>query len=450
MKGDIFLREKLQKKDYVYIGSMLFGMMFGAGNLIFPVHMGQSAGSNVWLATIGFLISAIGMPFLAIMAMGVSESKSVYQLASRVGSKFAMVFTLLLYLSIGPFFAIPRLANTSFQIGIAPFLSNEHHTLMLAVYSIGFFALAWYLAQNPTKLLSYIGKVLNPIFLVVLGILLVLVVINPISNVTDAVVQADYQVNPVLKGVLEGYNTLDVLAALAFGITVIVTIQNLGVTKPSQIARDMVKSGAISVILMGAIYALLAYAGATSLGKFALSENGGIALAQIAQYYLGQFGSILLALIVFFGCLKTAVGLLTSFAETFAEMFPSVDYKVFLAGTTIFPMIFANVGLTNIIAYSIPVLLFLYPLAIVLIILTLSDKLFNGKRSVYRWSMYFTMVAALIDGLNSAPAFIQTSPISQIAIQFGQQFLPLFSFGMGWVLPAMIGFIIGILWPKDN
>ncbi|MDO4775328.1 MAG: branched-chain amino acid transport system II carrier protein [Aerococcaceae bacterium] len=439
------MKEKLCKKDYAFIGSMLFGMLFGAGNLIFPVHLGQEAGSAVWWATVGFLISAIGLPFLAIIAMGISESKSVYHLASRVGHYFAMTFTLLLYLAIGPFFAIPRLATTSYQIGIAPFVPEAQSSLFLAIYSLFFFIVAWFLAKNPTKLLSYIGKILNPIFLIVLGALLIQVVLNPIGSVSDAPVQVAYQSNPVFTGILEGYNTLDALAMVAFGIIVISTIRGLGVTQPTQIARDTIKSGAISVLLMGVLYCLLAYAGTTSLGKFAISENGGIALAQIAQHYLGTAGSLLLALIIFFGCLKTAVGLLTAVSEAFAEMFPSVAYKTFLAATTIFPAIFANVGLTNIIVYSIPVLMFLYPLTIVLVLLALADKLFKGKRSVYRWTIYFTIVAALIDALKSSPDFLKLSGFGQTAIHFGEKYLPFFDIGMGWVLPACIGLIIGVL-----
>lgn len=440
------MNNSLKKKDYFYIGSLVFGMMFGAANLIFPVSMGQQAGSNVWLATAGFLISAVGLPFLGLVAVGISETRSVFEMAMPVGRKFSMAFTLLLYLSIGPFFAIPRLATTSFQIGIVPFLSEGQQTLSLAIYSVLFFALAWKLAQNPSKLLNYIGKILNPIFLVVLGLLLAMVVIKPMGDISQVAVTEAYQANPVVKGILDGYGTLDVLASLAFGIAVITSIQTLGVTKPAQIVKDTMKSGIVSVILMSLIYVLLAYAGATSMGQFAQAENGGIVLAQIANYYLGTAGSVLLAVIVFVGCLKTTVGLLTSFSETFAELFPKVDYKVFLAGTTLFPMLFANVGLSNIIAYSIPVLMFLYPLSIVLVALTFAKKFFGIKPEVFQWTMYFTVFAALIDGLNSAPAFFQT--LGQPLIQFGQNYLPFFGIGMGWILPSVIGCLVGFVVSK--
>ncbi|WP_303973905.1 branched-chain amino acid transport system II carrier protein [Streptococcus merionis] len=438
------MTKTLTKKDYFTIGSMLFGILFGAGNLIFPVHMGQEAGANVWQAVLGFLVSAIGLPFLAIVGMAFTRSRSVYELASRVGHRFGVFFTVLLYLVIGPFFAIPRLASTSFQIGLVPFV-GEGNAVALAVYSVFFFALAWIMSRRATKLLDYVGKYLNPAFLVVLGILLIMVVVTPMGASSQAMVQEAYQSNAFATGVLEGYNTLDVLAALAFAILVISALKNLGVTEPSQIATDMVKSGVISMVLMGLIYGLLAYAGATSLGQFALSENGGIALAQIAGHYLGTAGSILLALIVFLGCLKTAVGLLTAFSETFAEMFPSVSYSTFLALTTIFPMIFANVGLTNIIAYSIPVLMFIYPLAIALVLLALLEKWVKGNAAVYRWTVYLTLLPAIVDGLASSPW--STNPVVSSIVSLAHSVLPFSAIGMGWIVPTLVGLVIGFLWP---
>ncbi|MGT2783940.1 branched-chain amino acid transport system II carrier protein [Streptococcus merionis] len=438
------MTKTLTKKDYFTIGSMLFGILFGAGNLIFPVHMGQEAGANVWQAVLGFLVSAIGLPFLAIVGMAFTRSRSVYELASRVGHRFGVFFTVLLYLVIGPFFAIPRLASTSFQIGLVPFV-GEGNAVALAVYSVFFFALAWIMSRRATKLLDYVGKYLNPAFLVVLGILLIMVVVNPMGASSQAMVQEAYQSNAFATGILEGYNTLDVLAALAFAILVISALKNLGVKEPSQIATDMVKSGVISMVLMGLIYGLLAYAGATSLGQFALSENGGIALAQIAGHYLGTAGSILLALIVFLGCLKTAVGLLTAFSETFAEMFPSVSYSTFLALTTIFPMIFANVGLTNIIAYSIPVLMFIYPLAIALVLLALLEKWVKGNAAVYRWTVYLTLLPAIVDGLASSPW--STNPVVSSIVSLAHSILPFSAIGMGWIVPTLVGLVIGFLWP---
>lgn len=438
----------LEKKDYLYIGSMLFGIIFGAGNLIFPVHMGQEAGAKLWPATLGFLVSDIGLSFLAIVAMALAGHASVYDLAAKVGKTYALGFTVLLYLVLGPLFALPRLATTSFQIGLAPFIGEGQQGMALLLYSAGFFLIAWALSQKAEKLLAYVGKVLNPIFLLVLGILLVLTVLSPMGNSGAAPVQEAYQTNAFVKGFIEGYNTLDVVAALAYAIVIISTLKHLGVEEPKQIAKDMIKSGAVSMGLMVVIYVLLVYAGATSLGQFALSANGGIALAQIAGHYLGTAGNILLALIVFFGCLKTAVGLLTAFSETFAELFPKVSYQTFLLAATVFPAVFANVGLTKIISYAIPVLMFLYPLAIILVILALLDRFFQGKQSVYVWTTLMTFFPAVLDGLAASPW--ATSPLVADLLGLGQSLLPFASLGMGWLLPAFLGLLIGWFWPEKG
>ncbi|MFV0558279.1 MAG: branched-chain amino acid transport system II carrier protein [Enterococcus sp.] len=436
------MEKKLSFKEYLFIGSMLFGLFFGAGNLIFPVHMGQEAGSHVFLANLGFLITGIGLPFLGVIAIGLSQKNGVYEVAQRVNKPYAKFFTILLYLVIGPFYAIPRLATTSYEVGIAPFMPTSLNVLGLALFSCLFFFVVWVASRKPSKILDYVGKFLNPLFLVLLGFLLLMAFLNPMAGVSDAPVQGAYQSAPFFTGFTEGYNTLDALAALAFGIVVVNTIKGMGVEKPKTIAIDTVKAGSISIVLMGIIYTLLSYMGTMSLGGFAMSDNGGIALAQIANYYLGIFGSVLLAMIVIVACLKTGIGLITAFSETFIELFPKRSYGFFIALATISSCLFANVGLTKIIEFSIPVLMFIYPLAITLILLTIFGQFFNHDRLVYQVTTYFTLVAAIFDGLNASPSFIHDLPFVQSLLTFAQHYLPFFTIGMGWLVPAALGFIL--------
>ena len=438
------MEKKLSSKDYLYLGSMLFGLFFGAGNLIFPVHMGQEAGANVWPAIIGFLITGIGLPFLGIIAIGISGENGLFDLASRVHKGYGYFFTVALYLVIGPFFAMPRLAATSFEIGLTPFVAENQKTLFLAIFSILFFALSWWFSRNPSKLLDYVGKFLNPLFLVLLAILIVMSFVKPMANIHDITVLGKYRDHAFFTGFQNGYNTLDVLASLAFGIIVVNTLKNKGVTKKSTITADTFKSGAVSVLLMGIIYSFLSLMGTMSMGKFDLSENGGIALAQIAHYYLGTGGSIILALIVVVACLKTTIGLTTAFSETFAELFPGLSYSTLIAGVSIIPCIIANVGLTSIISYSTPVLMFLYPLAIILVLLGVSGPLFKNNPIVYQTVTIFTIIPALIDGLQSSPAWIQNASITQKIIEFAKNTLPFFGIGMGWIVPAVFGLILGL------
>ncbi|HFD6483228.1 TPA: branched-chain amino acid transport system II carrier protein [Enterococcus hirae] len=440
------MTKKLTFKESMFIGSMLFGLFFGAGNLIFPVHMGQESGSAVFWANLGFLVTGIGLPFLGVIAIGVSKTSGVYELAERIGKKYALVFTVLLYLVIGPFFALPRLATTSFEIGLAPFIQAKQQHVFLVIFSILFFFTAWWLSRRSTKILDYVGKFLNPAFLILLGILLVLAFIHPLGAIDQATVQPSYQEHAFFTGFTQGYNTLDALAALAFGILIVTTIRNMGVTKPSEIAKDTIKSGAISIVLMGIIYTLLAYVGTMSLGGFALSSNGGIALAQIADHYLGTYGSILLALIVILACLKTGIGLITAFAETFTDLFPKRNYIVFVTLASALACLVATVGLTNIIQISLPVLMFIYPLAMTLILLVLVGPLFKQRPAVYRMTTYFTLIASILDGLNACPDGIKQTSFVKTLLDFATNYLPFFKLGMGWIVPALIGLVIGLIW----
>ena len=217
-------------------------------------------------------------------------------------------------------------------------------------------------------------------------------------------VDASYQTGAFFKGFLEGYNTMDALASLAFGIIVVTTIQGLGVTKTTTIAKDTIKSGAISMLLMAVIYGSLVYLGATSRGIFEISDNGGIALAQISNEYFGIFGAVLFAVIITVACLKTAIGLITAISETFVHMFPnSLDYKQYVYLFTAISFGLANLGLSQIIAFSIPVLMFLYPLAITLIFLSITSSLFNDRAIVYQMTTLFTLLFAIVDFLKALP-----------------------------------------------
>ena len=440
------MKKGLSLSSYLYIGSMLFGLFFGAGNLIFPVHMGQVAGANVSWATLGFLVTGIGLPFLGVIAIGISKSNGLFDLASRIHPYYGYFMTIALYLTIGPFFALPRLSTVSYEIGLTPYINPAYQTVGLAIFSILFYGTALFLSLKPTKILIYVGKVLNPIFLVFLGVLIVTAFIRPLGGVMDASVTGSYVAQPFVSGFLEGYNTMDALASLAFGIVVVQTIKTLGVTKPSEIAKDTIKSGLISILLMGIIYASLAYIGTMSVGQFPVSENGGIALAQISNYYFGSFGSVLLAVIVTVACLKTAIGLITACAETFKEMFPrSISYKAYVVVFSVLTTLVANIGLTNIIAFSLPVLMFLYPLAITLILLALLSPLFKDRQVVYVTTTIFTLVVSVADLLNALPENIRNLNGIQNFLTFCADYLPLFSMGMGWILPATIGFVVGII-----
>ncbi|MFC6175414.1 branched-chain amino acid transport system II carrier protein [Companilactobacillus huachuanensis] len=437
------MNEKLTWRNLFFIGSMLFGLFFGAGNLIFPVFLGQQAGSNVIYAIIGLLITGVGLPLLGVASMGMTGSNSVFDLAGKVNRPFAYIFTILLYLTMGPLFAIPRLATISFQLGLAPFVDKSKQSISLLIFSAVFFIVTLWLARKPSKLMVYVGKWLTPIFLVLLGILIVTAMIKPMGGL-HAVPHGQYAKSPVLAGFTEGYNTMDALASLAFGVVVIDTIKSLGVKHPGQIAKDTIRSGFICVILMGIIYACLALIGTMSVNKLPLATNGGVTLAQVFNYYFGSFGSILLALIAIIACLKTSIGLTSSVGETAKEMFPKFNYLVVLIVAGIVSFLVANIGLTRLINYSTPVLMFLYPLAMVLIIIAVLTPLLGDSKWIFGLATLFTIIPALFAGIEALPKNLQTNGFVQQILVWNSH-LPLAEMSLGWVVPSLIGLVVGYI-----
>ncbi|MFC6180089.1 branched-chain amino acid transport system II carrier protein [Lactiplantibacillus daowaiensis] len=437
------MKTRLSGRETLFIGAMLFGLFFGAGNLIFPIYLGQQAGQHVGWAIIGLLITGIGLPLLGVMGIGLTRSNGVFDLATKVSRPYAYGFTVILYLTLGPLFAMPRLATTAFQIGLTPFLKQSQQPAVLLGFSIGFFVITWLLARNPGKIMTYVGKWLTPIFLILLGSLMLVALVKPLGGLHVAA-RGAYATAPLLTGFTEGYNTMDALASLAFGIVVIDSIKALGVTEPGQIAKDTIRAGLISVSLMGLIYALLALIGTMSLGKFAPAANGGITLAQIANTYFGAFGNLLLALIVIVACLKTSVGITSAFGDTLHEMFPKLPYMGLIIVACIIPAVLANIGLTQLISYSTPVLMLLYPLAIVLILLASLSPLLGTSRWLYVMTTAWTVIPAVLAGVAALPQ--SSTKVAWIqALQRLNDALPLASLGLGWTVPALIGLGCGLL-----
>ena len=442
---------------------MFFGMLFGAGNLIFPVSMGQRAGVEVFVATLGFCITGVGLPLLSVLALSSSNSASVTDMAKLVGKKFSIFFTTALYLCIGPLFAIPRTATVPFQVGVVPFLPEDTKQGMLFLFSFLFFVFALILSLKPGKLLTYVGKVLNPLFLLFLGILLFVAVLFPIGGLHALNPVSGYEKGSFLKGIFEGYNTMDVMGALAFGNVLIQTIRSMqgneestgeesageesvGEEAEKRFRFVTVLSGSLAALLMVLLYFALSYAGAESRLAFSVQENGGDTLHSLSTYYFHRFGGILLAVIIYFSCLKTAVGLISSAAMAFQEMFPErFSYRIYVFLFTICSFVISNIGLSRIIQYAVPVLFFIYPICIVLIILCLFGKAFSYDRAVFQSAIYCTIPFAFLDALKVLlEGALSRLPGAAAVLSFFSPF-PFFSMGLTWLLPSLLGFAFGML-----
>ena len=436
--------KKLSLRQLITVATMLFGLFFGAGNLIFPASMGQLAGSNLWWASAGFLITGVGLPLLGVAALGISREEGLLELSSRVGKGYGLFFTCLLYLTIGPFFAIPRCATVSYTVGIQQLLP-QGGAAALAVFSLLFFGAVLFFSLRPGEILTWVGKVLTPLFLCFLAVLVLRALSAPMASVADIPPAGSYRDAAFSTGLLEGYNTMDALASLAFGIIVVNAIRSLGVREPGAVARDTVRAGVFSSLLMAVIYLLVTVVGAQSRGQLEISANGGEALAQIAGHYFGSAGAVILAATVTIACLKTAVGLVTSCSETFVKIFPGgPSYRVWAVTFSLVSFLIANLGLNTILTYSTPVLMFLYPLSIVLILLTLGDRLFGNHPAVLRWTIGCTMVAAVFDLLRTLPTQAQAALHLEPVVALAETWLPLCKQGFGWVCPAVLGLVIGL------
>ena len=440
--------KKLTKKEYLLLGSMLFGMFFGAGNLIFPVYMGQLSGANSIPAIIGFCMTGVGLPLLGIAAIGISKSEGLFDASKKVSTWFSYFFTVILYLSIGPLFAIPRTATVSFTTGITPFITAGQTQLGLFIYTLIFFALVLLFSLRPSKIMTWIGKYINSIFLVLLFCLLALSFIKPIGSFTSVQPTDGYISQPFFTGLLEGYNTMDALASLAFAIVLINAIKEFHIKDAKEIAKITLKSGVIAVALMALIYFGLTILGAQSVLLQGASENGGVALAILAKHYYGSVGNVLLAGIMIFACLKTAIGLVTSCAETFVEVFPkTVSYRIYAIGFTLISFLLSNFGLDRILKYSLPALLFLYPITIVFVLLLLVGSFVGENKIIYQSTIITTIIGAFMDTFSKPSYTFMHSAFTDGVVNLYQK-LPMYEIGFAWVIFSVIGLIIGFILSK--
>ena len=438
--------KKLTLRQKILVAGTLFGMFFGAGNLIFPVHLGQMAGQNALPAIIGFIITAVGIPILGVAAIGVTHSDGLQTLSGKVGKGYGIFFTCLLYLTIGPLFAIPRCATVSFTTGITPLLgADSPERLYLLLFSAVFFAFVLFFSLRPGKITVWIGKIINPLFLFFFAVLMLAALLAPGAAVSAVEPVEAYRSDAFFPALIEGYGTMDAIAGLAFGIVVIDVIRRMGVDNDDAIAEDVLSSGLLTGALMALIYVVSIVVGAQSRGLFELSENGGIALTQIAGHYLGGVGLFILAFTITFACLKTSIGLVTACAETFSKMTNGkISYRSWAILFTVFSFAVSNIGLSAIIEYSIPMLMLIYPPAIALILLAFLGKFFAHDRTVYIATMIGTWAAAIFDCMKTLPAPVQAALHLDAPIAFAAAHLPLFGKNLGWLLPAVIGFAAGM------
>ena len=438
--------EKLKFKQIMSLTLTLFAIFFGAGNMIFPPAMGQLAGENYWQALIGFILTDAGIALLGIIAV-VLVGNEITDLGNLVSKKFSIFLSIVVYLLIGPLFALPRTGSVSYELAAKPYVPSEYSWIVSLAVPAVFFAVTYFLSARPNKIVDIIGKYLTPILILSIVAIFFSCLFMDKSNHTvqygTTTASGSYaQGGAFFQGLIEGYNALDGPAGLVFAIIIINAVTGFGIKKRKNITKYTVICGIGAVIILSAIYFMLTYIGTVTLTPF---PNGGELLHAVTSDLLGTPGGIILGIAVLLACLTTSIGLTTSFSDYFHELIPSVSYQKIALIVCIFSFVISNVGLTQLVAVSLPVLMAVYPVLVVLIILSFFKRWIQHRRMIYVLSMAFAFCISFINGLDSA-----NIPLGIVADWVG--LLPLYDLNLGWMIPAAIGAIIGILpfWPMNK
>ena len=400
----------LTMKKRILLAFTIFAMFFGAGNLIFPPYLAYQAGRSILPAFIGFIMTAIGLPVLSLIAIG--RAGSLKSLASRVHPAFGTAFTIAIYLAIGPCLAIPRTASTSYEM-VAKALGTGR--TIGVIYSIIFFAISGLMALRPEKLTKRLGRLLSPLLILLIIILLIGSVTLFDGRLTEAA--GPYADVPFTTGFQEGYQTMDALAGLVFGIILSVNLKALGAE--GRVARkESVLAAAGGGLLLLIVYTAIAFIGIVAEGLSEGATNGAAVLSDTAAAISGRYGRIMLALIFVIACFNTSVSLLSSCGEYFSRLVPRIGRGIWIAIFATASCIISNAGLDMIISISSPVLTVLYPAAIVLIALALVPGM-----ETRRWTHMLSVAAALVSSLVMGSGFT-------------------------WLIPTAAALIIGIVLDK--
>ena len=429
----------MKKKDTLFVGLMLFSMFFGAGNLIFPPFLGLGSGTSFWPAMTGFIITAVGLPLLVLLAISLVEG-GANTLGSRVHPWFGTIFTIVVYLAIGPLMAVPRNANVAYEMGFKPFFGNTSvsQSLLLFGFTAVFFLLVNLLSLNPSKVVDYMGRWISPILLLSIVVLCVTGFIKldqPLQPPAEA-----YQMSSLFQGFIDGYSTMDALASLAFGIVILTALKQKGLNDKKQLTKYTVKAGLIAGSALSVVYIVIGLLGA-KMASYGTFDNGTAVLSSASTLLLGSGGKVLLGLIFTLACFTTCVGLTIACGHFFSKLAPRFSYRTVVTAVTVVSLLIANLGLNQIIFVSVPFLVMAYPLTIVLVSLSFFHRFFADSQKVYASAMLLTGIVSLYDGLKMFG--LQVDFLDAV-----MSHLPFASVGLGWVVPAIVGAFVGLLLAK--
>ncbi|MBF7682393.1 branched-chain amino acid transport system II carrier protein [Acinetobacter sp. B5B] len=425
---------QLNIKDILALGFMTFALFIGAGNIIFPPIVAQQAGEHVWLASFGFLITAVGLPVLTIIALA-RVGGSIESLSSPLGKVASLILTLTCYLAVGPLFATPRTATVSYAIGIEPHFG--HGTTPTLIYSAIYFTIVAIISLYPHKILDTIGYVLAPLKLIALSILCISTLF--ISLHFFSAPTGNYIDRPISEGLVNGYLTMDTLGALVFGIVIVQAVKSRGVTESKFVFKYTVIASIIAGIGLTALYLCLFRLGVQSYPLTPNATNGAVILNAYVEHAFGSSGTMFLTALIILACVVTAIGLTCSCASYFHQL-TKISYKLLVLILAGFAFIISNLGLDQLIAFSVPVLTAIYPPAIIVIILSFFTRFFSNPQQIFIPVTAVAFIFGVVEGLKASRF--------QSVVPSVLQKLPLSDQNLAWFIPCVIVLIIAIIFSK--
>ena len=424
-----------KNKEILVMGFALFAMFFGAGNVIFPPYIGIMAGSGWPAALLGFTITGMGMPLLGLLAT-FRAGGDVDKFAGKVSLSFAKLFNFAILLCIGPMFAIPRTAATTFEVGILPYLGPVHARPIMGIsweaitVSVLFFAVTLYFSLNPSKIVDQIGKYFTPVLVAMLAFVIVKGIVAPVGQPIDPRVP-----NVFTMSFTEGYQTMDALASMAFAAIIMGNIMSRGHGNTGEGMAMAVKVAIVAMVGFLFVYGGLIYLGATGSGFFQGNEGHTKITVELISRVAGDFGRYALSISVLFACLTTAIGLTTAVSEYFEKLLNKrVTYTALVWIIVLVSAVLSVYGVKYIISLSVPVLYALYPVAIVLILLNLFD--FGFSTGLYRGAVAGAFLMGILYGLQHVSLVADLAKNALFAVPLGQE-------GFAWIFTAVLGGIVG-------
>lgn len=424
----------LTSKDILALGFMTFALFVGAGNIIFPPMVGLQSGEQVWIAALGFLSTAVGLPVITVIALA-RVGGGIDALSMPIGRSAGLLLATLCYLAVGPLFAIPRTATVSFEVGIAPLIGYGDMPLFL--YSLVYFTLVIAISLYPNRLIGTVGHVLAPLKILALGVLGIAALLWPVGTPISAT--NTYQTMAFSTGFVKGYLTMDTLGALVFSILIVNAARSRGVKDTGLLTRYTILAGLIAGVGLTLVYLSLFKLGSGSGVLVPEATNGAVILHAYVQNTFGNLGSFFLAALIFIACIVTAVGLTCACADFFAKYLPC-SYKTLVFILGLFSLVVSNMGLSHLIQISIPVLTAIYPPCIVLVLLSFTLGCWNNAPRIIAIVMLISLLFGILDA-------VKASSLQHLLPTWAHR-MPLADQGLAWLLPSLLMFVLVAIYDR--